>query len=51
MSEESRPKVLVLRVYFRSFEERDRLANELGAAEVATTGGFLTVFAEPDNLR
>src|SRR5262245_18498561 len=40
------PEVLVLRVYFRDRFERDRLATELGAAEVATTGGFLTVWAD-----
>src|SRR5436189_3881823 len=33
---------VVLRVYFRSLAERDSLANEFGAEEVATTGGFLT---------
>jgi hypothetical protein len=43
---EERLQVLVLRVYFRDHEERDRLANELGAAEIATTGGFLTVYAD-----
>ncbi|MGA7732446.1 MAG: M14 family zinc carboxypeptidase [Chloroflexia bacterium] len=48
------PEVLVLRVYFRDHAERDRLAVELGAAEVATLGGFLTVYtdwATYDNLR
>ena len=37
---------LVLRVYFRDSAERDRLATELGAEEVATTGGYLTVWAD-----
>src|SRR4051812_17359412 len=41
-----RPEVLALRVYFRDRVERDRLANELGAAEVPTLGGFLTVYAD-----
>src|SRR5690242_5612115 len=40
------PEVLVLRVYFKDTAERDRLATELGAAEVATTGGFLTVWTD-----
>jgi hypothetical protein len=40
------PEVLVLRVYFRDHAERDRLAVELGAAEVATTGGYLTVYSD-----
>ncbi len=35
--------VLVLRVYFRNNVERDRLATELSAEEVATTDGYLTV--------
>jgi hypothetical protein len=39
-------KVLALRVYFRDHDERDRLAIELGAAEVATLGGFLTVYSD-----
>src|SRR5215212_2600978 len=38
------PEVLVLQVYFKDTAERDRLATELGAAEVATGGGFLTVW-------
>jgi hypothetical protein len=37
---------LVLRVYFHDRAERDRLATELGAEEVATTGGYLTVWAD-----
>jgi hypothetical protein len=41
------PTVLVLRVYFRNQIERDRLATELGAEEVPTTGGYLTVLADP----
>ena len=40
------PEVLVLRVYFRDRFERDRLATELGAAEVATSGGFLTLWTD-----
>src|SRR5437870_1268016 len=39
-------EVLVIRVYFRDRAERDRLAVELGAEEVATTGGFLTVITD-----
>src|SRR5437764_638953 len=38
---------VVLRVYFRSVAERDSIAAEFGAEEVATTGGFLTLFVEP----
>ena len=34
---------LVMRVYFRDRAERDRLAQELNAEEVPTTGGYLTV--------
>src|SRR4051794_30901572 len=34
---------LVMRVYFRDRDERDRLAQELNAEEVPTTGGYLTV--------
>src|SRR5688500_16997292 len=44
----SRPEAFVLRVYFRDLAERDRLAGELGAEEVATTGGFITVTADRD---
>src|SRR4051812_17001554 len=41
-----RPETLVLRVYFKDIAERDKLAVELSAEEVATTGGFLTVLAD-----
>src|SRR5215213_2484508 len=34
---------LVLHVYFQDAAERDRLATELGAEEVSTRGGYLTV--------
>jgi carboxypeptidase T len=44
--DESRPEILVLHVYFKDFAERDRLAGELDTLEAATTGGFLTVWAE-----
>ena len=37
---------LVMRVYFRDRAERDRLAQELNAEEVPTTGGYLTVFGD-----
>src|ERR1051325_6280277 len=39
-------KTLVMRVYFRDREERDRLAQELTAEEVPTTGGYLTVIRD-----
>src|SRR5436305_14801265 len=39
---------LVMRVYFRDRAERDRLAQELNAAEVPTTGGYLTVIRDRD---
>src|SRR4029450_12503757 len=39
-------KTLVMRVYFRDRAERDRLAQELSAEEVPTTGGYLTVFGD-----
>lgn len=41
-------KTLVMRVYFRDRAERDRLAQELSAEEVPTTGGYLTVFGDRD---
>src|SRR5437868_9243377 len=37
---------LVMRVYFRDRAERDRLAQELNAEEVPTTGGYLTVLGD-----
>jgi carboxypeptidase T len=49
----NRPDTLVLRVYFNDLAERDRLATELGAEEVPTTSGYLTVLADQtiyDNL-
>src|SRR5207244_1849505 len=39
---------LVMRVYFRDRAERDRLAQELSAEEVLTTGGYLTVIRDRD---
>src|SRR6184192_1555293 len=39
---------LVMRVYFRDRGERDRLAQELNAEEVPTTGGYLTVIGDRD---
>ncbi|PYJ39608.1 MAG: hypothetical protein DME84_01055, partial [Verrucomicrobia bacterium] len=39
---------LVMRVYFRDRAERDRLAQELNAEEVLTTGGYLTVIHDRD---
>ncbi len=45
---------LVVRVYFRSPAERDRLATTLDALEVPTTGGYLTVVSDAagmDSLR
>src|SRR4051794_9566688 len=38
----------VVRVYFHDVLERDKLARELDADEVATTGGYLTVIADRD---
>jgi hypothetical protein len=37
---------LVIRVYFKDYAERDRLAMGLAAEEVATTGGYLTVLGD-----
>jgi carboxypeptidase T len=37
---------LVMRVYFRDRAERDRLAQELNAEEVPTTGGYLTIIGD-----
>ena len=37
---------LVMRIYFRDRAERDRLAQELNAEEVLTTGGYLTVIRD-----
>ena len=39
---------LVMRVYFRDRAERDRLAQELSAEEVPTTGGYLTIINNRD---
>src|SRR6266403_5792808 len=39
---------LVIRVYFHDRAERDRLAQELNAEEVLTTGGYLTVIRDRD---
>ena len=39
---------LVMRVYFRDRAERDRLAHELNAEEVPTTGGYLTIIRDRD---
>src|SRR4029077_6412475 len=39
---------LVMRVYFRDRAERDRLAQEVNAEEVLTTGGYLTVIRDRD---
>ena len=41
-------KTLVMRVYFRDRAERDRLAQELNAEEVPTTGGYLTIIRDRD---
>src|SRR5438094_3521491 len=40
--------MLLMRVYFRDRAERDRLAQELNAEEVPTTGGYLTVLGDRD---
>src|SRR3984893_15773400 len=39
---------LVMRVYFRDRAERDRLAQELNAEEVPTTGGYLAITGDRD---
>src|SRR5258705_3343023 len=39
---------LVMRVYFRDRDERDRLDQALNAEEVPTTGGYLTVIRDRD---
>ena len=44
----ARPEAFVLRVYFRDNAERDRLAEELGAEEAPTAGGYITVIADRD---
>jgi len=44
----TRMQVRVLHVYFHDNAERDRLAQELGAEEAATTDGYLTIIADPD---
>jgi len=46
----SSQSILVLRVYFRDAAERDSLATELGAEEVSTLGGYLTVLGDGDML-
>lgn len=40
-------EVKVLRVYFRDIAERDSLATEFAAEEVPTSGGYLTIIADP----
>src|SRR5689334_9163362 len=40
------PTVLVLHLYFRDQAERDRLATQWGAAEMPTTGGYLTIWGD-----
>jgi carboxypeptidase T len=45
-SQPQREEVLVLRVYFRDNAERDYLATTLGAEEVPTTNGYLTVLTD-----
>ena len=42
--------LLVLRVFFTSTAQRDALANELGAEEVSTTGGYLTVLGDQPEM-
>jgi carboxypeptidase T len=45
-SVESRDRVLALRVYFRTEEERNSLALEFGAEEVLTADTYLTVWGD-----
>ena len=45
-SDTSRPKVYVLRVYYKNNAERDELATEFGAAEVSTKDGYLTFWTD-----
>ena len=40
----SEGQTVALRIYFRSTQERDQLANELDVAEAPTTGGYLTAY-------
>ena len=40
----------ILEVYFRSIEERDRLASDFGAEEVPTVDGYLTIIGDNDTL-
>ncbi|HUS14155.1 MAG TPA: M14 family zinc carboxypeptidase, partial [Chloroflexia bacterium] len=47
----ARTNVTVVRVYFRDTAERDRLANELGAEEMDTLDGYLTILADDDLFR
>jgi carboxypeptidase T len=39
-------ETLVVRVYFRTNVERDKLASELGAVEASTLDGYLTVYMD-----
>src|SRR4051812_42764611 len=42
----ARPQTYVVKVYFRSIAERDELAGDFGAEELATTQGYLTFWAD-----
>src|SRR5688500_4048596 len=44
-------KLLVVRAYFRSVEERNRIAADFGAEEVPTTSGYLTLFLDHDRYK
>ena len=37
-------QTVALRIYFRSTQERDQLAQELDVSEAPTTGGYLTAY-------
>ncbi|MGI8589202.1 MAG: M14 family zinc carboxypeptidase, partial [Chloroflexia bacterium] len=41
-----RTEVLVVRLYFHDFAERDRLATQWGADEISTGGGYLTIWVD-----
>ncbi|PZR99891.1 MAG: hypothetical protein DLM69_06935, partial [Candidatus Chloroheliales bacterium] len=42
----NRPEILVVHIAFHSSEERDRLANQWGAEEANTLGGYITVYTD-----
>src|SRR4030088_929253 len=45
------PPVYIVRVYFNSLAERDRLASQLDAQETSTGGGYVTAIVDQTQLQ